>query len=320
MSLSSDLVLGFQRGDKRALARCVTIVESGGPRAEALLAAVAQEGKRARLLGITGPPGAGKSTLTARVAEIFLNRGESVALLLIDPSSPFTGGAILGDRIRMHAISGRRDLYIRSLGSRGSLGGLSHAVPPVIQLMECFGFDTVIIETVGTGQAETDVVSAVDTVLVVAVPGLGDDVQAMKAGIMEIADVFVVNKADREGAERTVRQVEEALKLQPKYVPVLSTVAITGTGVPELMVALDRHYQGMLDSGELGTRRKARLSTTILTYASSIVSAALADWAKERLAREWPEIESGSIDIFTFARRLAIEFQTKGGRTIVDED
>jgi len=288
-------------------------VESGGVRAENLLAAVAKEGKRARLIGITGPPGAGKSTLTARIAEVFLDRGESVALLLIDPSSPFTGGAILGDRIRMHAITGRRGLYMRSLGSRGSLGGLSRAVPPVVQLLECFGFDTVIIETVGTGQAETDVVSTVDTVVVVSVPGLGDDVQAMKAGIMEIADIFVVNKADREGSERTVRQAEEALKLQPKVVPVLSTVAISGIGLPDLVVALDSHYAEMLDSNELATRRKARLCTTILAHAGSILSDALTDWAEERMARAWPEIESGSVDIFTFARKLATEFQTRGG-------
>ncbi|MBT9154420.1 MAG: putative GTPase [Firmicutes bacterium] len=309
MLYKNELIQSFLSGDMRALARTVSMVEAGDLQSLQLLAAFAREGKRARLIGITGPPGAGKSTLAAKLAESLLDRGERVALLLIDPSSPFTGGAILGDRIRMHAIAGRSGLYIRSLGSRGSLGGLSRAVPPIVQLLENFGFDAIILETVGTGQAETDVIETVDSVVVVTVPGLGDDVQAMKAGIIEIADVFVVNKADREGAERTARQMEEALKLGPSDVPVLTTIATTGVGVPALISSLDAHYQTMLADGELAKRRERRLRKALHAYAASLVSVRLAEWVEEQLTGHWADIESGRVDIYSCGRRLAEEFQ-----------
>lgn len=250
--------------------------------------------------------------MTAKLAESLLDRGERIALLLIDPSSPFTGGALLGDRIRMHALAGRSGLYVRSLSSRGSLGGLSRAVPPIVQLLESFGFDAVIIETVGTGQAETDVVEAVDSIVVVAVPGLGDDVQAMKAGIIEIADVCVVNKADREGAERTARQLEEALKLGPRDVPVITTIATTGVGVSSLVSVLDGHYQAMLAGGELAERRKRRLRKALYTYAASIVNDRLREWLDTRLPSLWPDIASGRVDVYTSGRKLAAEFQRGG--------
>ena len=312
MSHGDKLVQGFRRGDMRALARAISLVEVGDPQAEQLLAELTRVGKRSRLIGVTGPPGAGKSTLTAKLAESLLDRGERIALLLIDPSSPFTGGALLGDRIRMHALAGRSGLYVRSLSSRGSLGGLSRAVPPIVQLLESFGFDAVIIETVGTGQAETDVVEAVDSIVVVAVPGLGDDVQAMKAGIIEIADVCVVNKADREGAERTALQLEEALKLGPRDVPVITTIATTGVGVSSLVSVLDGHYQAMLAGGELAERRKRRLRMALYTYAASIVNDRLREWLDMRLTSLWPDIASGRVDVYTSGRKLAAEFQ-KGG-------
>lgn len=312
MSRVDRLVQGFRRGDMRALARAISLVEASEAQGEELLAELARVDRRARLIGVTGPPGAGKSTLTAKLAQALLDRGERVALLLIDPSSPFTGGAILGDRIRMHDIVGQSGLYVRSLGSRGSLGGLSRAVPPVVQLLESFGFDTVIVETVGTGQAETDVVEAVDSVVVVAVPGLGDDVQAMKAGIIEIADVCVVNKADREGAERTARQLEEALKLGPRFVPVLATIATSGVGVAALVNALDDHYRAMAADGELAQRRKARLRKALYTYTSSIVNGRLGEWLEHRLSSLWPDIESGQVDVYTCGRKLAAEFQRGG--------
>lgn len=312
MPYTSELIQSFLSGDVRALARAVSVVETDDLEAPKLLAALTRCAMRARLIGVTGPPGAGKSTLTAKLAESLLDRGERVAMLLIDPSSPFTGGAILGDRIRMHAIAGRRGLYIRSLGSRGSLGGLSRAVPPVVRLLECFGFDTIIIETVGTGQAETDVVEAVDSVVVVTVPGLGDDVQAMKAGIIEIADVCVVNKADREGAERAARQLEEALKLGPKAVPVLTTIATTGEGIPALVSALDAHYKAMQADGELDGRRERRLRKALHSYAAGIVTARLRAWVEKRLAHFWTDIERGSVDVYTLGRQFAEEFHEGG--------
>ena len=210
---TQGLISRFEQKDIRALAQAISLVEDGEEEAAQLLSALSSRKGHSRIIGITGPPGAGKSTLTAQFAKQLLDRGETVGMLLIDPSSPFTGGAILGDRIRMTALSGRSGLYIRSLGSRGSLGGLSAVTAQAIELLDFFGFQNIIVETVGTGQAETDIVETVDTVVVLAVPGMGDDIQAMKAGIMEIADVFVVNKADRDGAERTARQIEATLEM-----------------------------------------------------------------------------------------------------------
>jgi LAO/AO transport system kinase len=266
-----DLLVRFASRDIRALAQAISLVEDDEEAASELLAALAPDSGGARILGITGPPGAGKSTLTAQLAQQLLDRGETVGMLLIDPSSPFTGGAILGDRIRMHDLSGKKGLYIRSLASRGSLGGLSKATSQSIRLLDSFGFSTIIVETVGTGQAETDVVETVDTVVVVAVPGLGDDIQAMKAGIMEIADVFVVNKADREGADRTVRQIKASLDFQREegsaYIPpVLSTVASTGQGVATLINAIDQHTEFLRVSGQLRVRREQRARRELLNY------------------------------------------------------
>ncbi len=209
----ADLLDRLRRRETRAVARAISIVERGGPSQAELLRKVYPATGRARVVGITGPPGAGKSTLVDRLAQECRRRGETVGILCVDPTSPFTGGALLGDRIRMESIALDPGVFIRSMATRGSMGGLAVHTAQVCDVLDAAGFDWVIVETVGVGQDEVDVVASVDTVLVVAVPGLGDDIQAIKAGILEIADIFVLNKADREGADRVAHDLEMMLSL-----------------------------------------------------------------------------------------------------------
>ena len=299
-------------GETRALAQSISLVEDSAQEAAKFLRSLGAPLKLPRVVGVTGPPGAGKSTLTARLALSLLERGEKVALLLIDPASPFSGGAILGDRIRMHDLAGRTDVFIRSLSSRGSLGGLSAAAIRVLRLLEYCDFSTIILETVGTGQAETDVVEAVDTVIVVAVPGLGDDVQAMKAGIMEIADIFVVNKADREGAERTARQIGAMLSLQERKqllpVPVVQTVATTGQGISELLQALDKHTAYLTTSQELEVRREKRLQKEFDAYVKSLLMDNFLVWARGTKEEVTPHGRHGAAEIYERAEQLVAEY------------
>jgi LAO/AO transport system kinase len=265
----ADLLDAARAGDRGALARLLSLVERGGAPARAVGRITHPLGGHATTVGITGSPGAGKSTLTS----VLIGRmrqeenGESVAVLAIDPSSPFTGGAILGDRVRMsdHALDG--GVFIRSMATRGHLGGLALATPEAVRVLDAAGWPWIMIETVGVGQVEVEIAGEADTTVVVINPGWGDAVQANKAGLMEIADVFVINKADRPGVDDARRDIEQMLELsRPRdwKPPIVATVATSGEGVDELWSALRTHREWLVESGELDRRRQARVSDELV--------------------------------------------------------
>jgi LAO/AO transport system kinase len=285
----------IRSGDTRALARALSLVEDETPEGAALIAALYPATGNAWTVGVTGPPGAGKSTLVDHLARALRARGATVGILAVDPTSPFTGGAILGDRVRMQSHAGDPGVFIRSMATRGHLGGLARATADAALVLDAAGRDYVIIETVGVGQDEIDIVRLADVSVVTLVPGTGDDVQALKAGIMEIADVFVVNKVDREGADRLVSSIEAMLALETVpaggwVIPVLRTEATRGVGVAELLGAIDR-FQASSPSVIAG-RRAARsrfqlndqLTGVFLQRVASMVTAAELDTVAERIA------------------------------------
>jgi GTPase len=259
----TELLAAARDGDRRALGRLLTVAERDDASSEQLAAAVlAVDSPHAHVVGLTGAPGAGKSTLTGRIIETVTSGGQRVAVLAVDPSSPLSGGAILGDRIRMEGPAAPNDsVFIRSLASRGQHGGLSIAVPAMIRVLEAVGYDFIVVETVGVGQVELDIAALADTTVVVVTPGWGDAIQASKAGLLEVADVFAVNKADRAGASDAVRDLEYMLDLAPPSpwrAPVRCTVATDGTGVIELLDAVRSHAAHLDTTGGLDKRRRAR--------------------------------------------------------------
>jgi LAO/AO transport system kinase len=257
------LVAGARSGRPRDIARLISLVENGAEAVPALMRALAVSVGGARVVGITGSPGVGKSTTTSALITALRSRGQRVGVLAVDPSSPFSGGALLGDRIRMQEHATDDGVFIRSMASRGHLGGLSATTPQALRVLEAAGFDVVLIETVGVGQSEVEVAAAADTTLVLLAPGMGDGIQAAKAGILEVGDIFVVNKADRDGADSTVRELRNMTALGDRAAggwvpPVLKTVASTRAGITELVEAIDRHAAWLADSGELDVRRVKR--------------------------------------------------------------
>jgi LAO/AO transport system kinase len=272
-TLASQIV----EGSTRALARGLTWVESGGKRAEALSAQLYPHTGRAQIVGVTGAPGSGKSTLVRALALVARARGRTVGVVAVDPSSPFSGGAILGDRIRMNDLALDPGVFIRSMATRGALGGLCRAAADAVDLMDAAGQSLVLVETVGVGQDEVDVMRLAHTVLVVSVPGLGDDVQALKAGVLEIADVHVVNKADRDGADRILAELRAMLTLIPApeeawMPPVLPASAARDEGIEPIADALDGHMAYLKTSGELERRRRRIVTARVLKIAQDLVA------------------------------------------------
>ena len=280
-----DWIAEARSGNPRAIARLITQVERGAGEAQAIVRALYAATGRAHIVGVTGPPGSGKSSLVNELAKAFRPRGRRVGIVAVDPSSPFTGGALLGDRVRMRDLAGDEGIFVRSMASRGSLGGLARGVAAAVKVLDAAGYDLILIETVGAGQAEVDIAGAAHTVVVLEAPGAGDDVQSIKAGILEIADILVVNKADLLGANRTIRSLEMMLPLGPGAaddsshhalsdghdghdshgslparwaVPVLPTIATTGQGVAELAAAIVQHGDYLRASGGWAAREQAR--------------------------------------------------------------
>ena len=267
-----DLAERLLQGDRRALARVVTLIENDAPEAHDYLAQLYLHSGRAHIIGVTGSPGAGKSTLVMQLTRELRKRELRVGVVAVDPSSPFTGGAILGDRIRMQELSGDPNVFIRSMASRGNLGGLAASTRDVARALDAAGYDLVIIETVGAGQAEVEIVRAAHTVLVVTVPGMGDDIQALKAGILEIADIFVVNKADRPGADQAAAELRMLLSLVEKQkrqaeqwrVPILKTSATQNQGIAEVVEAMARHRAFLEESGQMAQRNQRQVRSEVL--------------------------------------------------------
>jgi LAO/AO transport system kinase len=269
MAELTDLAEALRSGKYRALAQAVSLVERDDGRAEQLLAAIYPATGRARIVGITGSPGAGKSTLVSSLAKFYRAQEKKVGIIAVDPTSPFTGGAILGDRIRMADLYTDRGVFIRSMATRGFLGGVAKATNDVVDILDAAGFDVVLVETVGVGQDEVEIIRTVQTNVVVLVPGMGDDIQAIKAGIMEIGDVFVVNKADRPGADRTVTEITMMMSLVEEHgdwiPPIVKTVASTNRGTGDLDAAIVKHFEHLQSSGELDRRNRERVRIRIET-------------------------------------------------------
>lgn len=272
------LVEGIRVRRVRDVARAITMVENQSAVGRALMEALAEHGaRRSRTIGLTGAPGVGKSTMTAALIAAYRVMGMSVGVLAVDPSSPFSGGALLGDRIRMQSHSADPDVFIRSMASRGHLGGLAGTAGQVLRVYDAAGFDVVLIETVGVGQSEVEIAAAADTTVVLVAPGMGDGIQAAKAGILEIGDIFVVNKADREGAQSTARDLRQMIALASDSgdltwtPPVIAAVASTGDGVADVVTAIDAHHTWARECGELDLRREKRAREEIISELMGIV-------------------------------------------------
>ncbi len=307
MSTPAPLAERVCAGDRKALARALSLVEDRSAAGQALVAALYPHAGHAWTLGVTGPPGAGKSTLVDRVAAALRARGQSVGILAVDPTSPFTGGAVLGDRVRMQGHAADEGVFIRSMATRGHLGGLSRATADAAVVLDAAGYNCVIIETVGVGQAEVDIARTADVCIVTLVPGTGDDVQALKAGILEVADVFAVNKADRDGADRLAGSIEAMLGLSEAHAawvpPVIKTEATRGTGVDALLAAVDAFRE--TQAARIDARRRERsghrlrslLTAAVLDRLDRVLAPGELDAIVERLTRR-------STDPYTAAAAL----------------
>jgi len=305
-----EIVERLLAGDRRAAARLITLIENDTSQAPKLLAALYPHTGRAHIVGVTGPPGTGKSTLVGELTKEIRAQGEKVGIVAVDPTSPFSGGALLGDRIRMQELSTYEGVFIRSMATRGSLGGLARATSDVVKVLDALGQDLIFIETVGAGQSEVEIARAAHTVVVVVAPGLGDEIQAIKAGLFEIADIFVVNKADREGAEGAVATLNYLLDMNQAEgdrwkPPILKTVAIRGEGVEAVVDALKEHLGYLKESGQLELRNRERGEEEV----KRIIEEALLGRLRSRLREgEWERmmlrIAERELDPYTAAKEL----------------
>ncbi len=308
-----DLVTEALEGNRRALARLISLIEDDHPQARAALAALYPHTGQAQIVGVTGPPGSGKSTLVNALAQELRQRDIPVGIVAVDPTSPFTGGALLGDRVRMHDLAGDSKVFIRSMASRGNLGGLAQATSDVAKVLDAAGFAVVLVETVGAGQAEVDVARTVHTTVVVETPGMGDEVQALKAGLMEIADIFVVNKADRPGADATMQALrmvvghDSALSDDGDswHPPMLQTVASRGIGVPELWEAIAAHREHLRTGGRWADQARERATAELCDVLQRDLFRHLLDRIGEDAWERWVErIAAREVDVYTAARLI----------------
>ena len=308
----ADLVRRATGAEPRAVARLISLVENDSPVLREVAAALAPYGGHAQVVGLTGSPGVGKSTSTSALVTALRASGKRVGVLAVDPSSPFSGGALLGDRVRMQDHATDPDVFIRSMASRGQLGGLSAAVPQALRVLDAARCDVVLIETVGVGQAEVEIASLADTTLLVVAPGFGDGIQAAKAGIIEIADVFVVNKADRDGADQVARDLRYMQSLGGRHSgagawrpPIVKTVAARGEGVDEVLAALEKHRAWMAEHGELEQRRQARAAAEIEAIAVGTVKQRFAQvHGSAALSAAAGRVVAGETDPYTAADEL----------------
>jgi LAO/AO transport system kinase len=307
---ASALVTAAASGDPRALARLISLVENGSPQLRDVMRLIAPHTGQARVIGLTGAPGVGKSTITAALVRAYRGQGLRVGVLAVDPTSPFSGGALLGDRIRMQDHATDSGVFIRSMASRGHLGGLSWAVPQALRVLDAAGFDVVMIETVGVGQVEVAIASLADSTLVIVAPGMGDAIQAAKAGILEIADIFVVNKSDRPGAQEAIRDLRTMLAMgnygpgawKP---PIVATTAVSGSGIDDLVARLEAHGRWLAESGERDRRRLARAREEVSAMAVATLRERLGALPGEAHLEELAaQVASGQLDPYSAADKL----------------
>ena len=304
-----DLVDAARAGRPRAVGRLISLVENDAPQLRDLMALLAADTGRARVVGLTGAPGVGKSTTVAALVTALRSREQRVAVLAVDPSSPFSGGALLGDRVRMQQHALDPGVFIRSMATRGHLGGLAVAAPQAVRVLDAAGFDVVLVETVGVGQSEVEVAQQVDVTVVLLAPGMGDGIQAAKAGVLEIGDLFVVNKADREGARAVVRELRNMVALTERSAqdwkpPVLSAAAVDGTGIDELLDRLDRFAEHTTASGELARRRRERARREVESLVLARLRATLPRHGRGGLDDVAAEVAAGRLDAYAAADRV----------------
>ena len=309
--VAAQLVQRARAGDARAVGRLISLVENASPLLRDVTAALMPYVGSVRVIGLTGSPGVGKSTTTSALVTAYRARGLRVGVLAVDPSSPFSGGALLGDRVRMQDHATDSGVYIRSMASRGHLGGLAWSTPQALRVLDAAGCDVVLVETVGVGQAEVEVASLADSTLVLVAPGMGDAIQAAKAGILEIADIFVVNKADRDGADQAARDLRHMLSLGERRTadewqpPVVKTVAARGEGIDDVMAALDKHHDWLVATGRLDAKRRVRAADEIEAIAVTALRERIGDLRDGSLLDELAgRVAGGDLDPYSAADAL----------------